>query len=227
MNFLKLIGLCVLLSITFGCKSAMIHKSLPGEVAYEVTFTGTWTAKSHPQEYPEGGVLSSPHFSGLIGASHNDGYALFAEGSPPTPGLERLSEMGKHSPLDSEVMAAVEQGKATHLFESGALQNPSGSTKTMVYVNPEHKMVSAVAMIAPSPDWFAGAKNITLMKNGKWITEKTVELLAWDSGGDDGESYTASDKDNNPKKATSKNHAKPFMKKGTPIPVGTLTFKKI
>src|SRR5690349_14141966 len=54
---------------------------------YSVTFTRLWTDKTHPFEYPEAGVLTGPHFSGLIGATHGDGYSIFKEGALPTPGL--------------------------------------------------------------------------------------------------------------------------------------------
>jgi hypothetical protein len=70
---------------------------------YEVTVTGLWTAERFPLEYPKAGLLTGPHFSGVIGASHNGQYALFADGRAPTAGLERLSEEGRHSPLDQEI----------------------------------------------------------------------------------------------------------------------------
>ena len=73
----------------------------------DVTLTPMWTAKSHPLEYPKAGLLTGPHFSGLIGATHGAGYPLFTVGKAPTPGIERLSEMGKHDPLDAEIKAAM------------------------------------------------------------------------------------------------------------------------
>ena len=66
-----------------------------------------WTAQTHPLEYPKAGILTGPHFSGVIGASHGRDFTLFADGRMPSPGLERLSEEGKHAPLDAEIMAAV------------------------------------------------------------------------------------------------------------------------
>src|SRR5689334_8141729 len=66
---------------------------------YRIVLHSTWTAAHNPFEYPGSNALTGPHFSGLIGATHNGSYALFTEGSMPTPGLERLSEEGKHDPL--------------------------------------------------------------------------------------------------------------------------------
>ena len=195
-------------------------------VRYVVTFKSGWTDKTHPFEYPEAGLLSGPHFSGLIGATHADGYTLFKEGVAPTPGLEKLSEEGKHSPLDAEINAAIKAGRAGLLFETGPIKDATKmkTELTEFVVTEKYPMVSAVAMIAPSPDWFAGVANVTLMEEGTWVQTKTVELYAWDSGGDDGKTYKASDVDTNPKKPTMKAMSPHFVIDGKARPVATLTF---
>jgi len=174
---------------------------------------------SHPFEYP-----SDAHFSGMIGASHNAKYSIFAIGRRPTPGLERLSEEGKHSPLDTEIRAAIDQGNALMLFESGGLKNWKDSMVATVRVDPAHPLVSVVNMIAPSPDWFTGASEINLAENGAWITRRTVTLYAYDSGGDDGTTYKAKDKDTNPKKVTTRAANRHFVSRGRVKPVATVTF---
>ena len=193
---------------------------------YTITFRRTWTEKTHPFEYPPAGLVSGPHFSGLIGASHGDGYAIFKEGTPPTPGLEKLSEEGKHTPLDKEIDAAIKAGKAGALFETGAIKDASKTETTKVHVSDRFPMVSAVAMIAPSPDWFAGVANVHLKENGKWVDSKTVELFPMDSGGDDGTTYKAPDMDTNPKKNTTKASTRHFVMNGKTPSVGTLTFTR-
>lgn len=191
---------------------------------YTITFTRTWTEKTHPLEYPEAGLLTGPHYSGLIGASHSAGYAIFKEGTPPTPGLEKLSEEGKHSPLDEEIKAAIKAGTAGALFETGPIRDASKMETAKVRVTNKYPMVSAVAMIAPSPDWFVGVANVDLKEGGSWVQMKTVELYPWDSGGDDGTTYKASDKDTNPKKPTTKAVTPHFVMNGKTAPVGSLTF---
>ncbi len=194
---------------------------------YSVTLTRTWTETTHPFEYPESTLISGPHFSGLIGATHNGAYRIFREGSKPTPGLERLSEEGKHSPLDDEIKAAIASGKAGMLFETDPIRDAMGSERFEVTVNSKFPMVSAVAMIAPSPDWFAGAADVSLMENGTWVSKKSVDLFAYDSGGDDGTTYKADDKDTNPKKATSILSTRHFVSGGRKVRVATLTFTKM
>jgi len=188
---------------------------------YRVVLKSTWTPARHPFEYPKGA-----HFSGLIGASHNAKYRLFGVSRLPTPGLERLSEEGKHGPLDDEVRAAISAGHALQLFKTRALKNFRDSLVTTVRVDPAHPMVSLVAMIAPSPDWFTGAASFDLVENGAWVASRTLRLLAYDAGGDDGTTYRASDRDAKPKKVTARAAGRHFLKDGAPVPVATLRLIK-
>jgi hypothetical protein len=215
-----------LLVSTLAVLIACAASAAAADAQYSVTFTRHWTEKTHPFEYPEAGLLTGPHFSGLIGASHNGAYKIYKEGAKPTPGLEKLSEEGKHSPLDAEIKAAIAAGKAGALFETGPIRDAMGVEMTEVTVSSKFPMVSAVAMIAPSPDWFAGTAEVNLMEGGKWVATKTVKLFAYDSGGDDGTTYKADDKDNNPKKPTTSASTPHFVSKGKKVRVATLTFTK-
>ena len=197
-----------------------------GSAEYTVVFKSTWTAGTHPFEYPAAGVLSGPHFSGLIGATHSASFTLFAEGRTPTPGLENLSENGKHSPLDAEIKAATGMGGVGMLIETGALKDFGDSVVATVRVDQAHPLVSLVAMIAPSPDWFTGAANVNLMENGAWVGSRTLTLQAYDSGGDDGVTYKAADMDANPKHPTMRAGSRHFVVNGTAVPVATVTFRK-
>jgi len=190
---------------------------------YEITVTGLWTADRFPLEYPKAGVLTGPHFSGVIGASHNGEFMLFQTGAQPSPGLERLSEEGKHSPLDSEIKAAIVGGKAGALFESDPIKDFGKTATSKVHVTSAFPEVSAVAMIAPSPDWFAGVEGVSLMEGGAFVAEKTVDLYAYDSGGDAGTTYGADDQDTKPKQQTMAASARHFGGK----PVARITFRKL
>ena len=192
-----------------------------GPAEYTVIIKSTWTKTTHPYEYPSGA-----HFSGMIGASHNARYSIFAVGRRPTPGLERLSEEGKHSPLDTEIQSAIDQGNALMRFESGGLKNWKDSMVATVRVDPAHPLVDVVNMVAPSPDWFTGATNVNLAENGAWVARKTLTLPAYDSGGDDGKTYKAPDRDANPKKPTTRAADRHFVIAGKVRPVATLIFVK-
>src|SRR5215203_6281142 len=94
-----------------------------GPVKYRVEFTPLWTKANFPYEYPDTSLVHKPHFSGLIGTAHNAGYHIVMDGQMPTPGLERLSEEGKHAPLDAEINSAIGAGNALALTESDPLKD--------------------------------------------------------------------------------------------------------
>jgi hypothetical protein len=200
---------------------------MAGPVTYRVEFTPLWTKANFPFEYPDTSLIHKPHFSGLIGTAHNASYAIYKEGRMPSPGLERLSEMGKHDPLDAEINGAIAAGNALALTESDPLKDFTQTAKAEVKVDDAHPMVSIVAMIAPSPDWFAGVADVNLMENGAWMASKTVDVMPWDSGGDDGTTYLADDVDTNPKKPTGLNKSRHFVKDGNVMPVARITFTRI
>jgi spondin N len=193
---------------------------------YKVQFTPAWTKANFPFEYPDTSLIHKPHFSGWIGTAHDDNYRIFQEGVAPTPGLENLSEMGKHDPLDSEIKSAIAAGNALSLSESEPLKDFSQTVTFEVSIDEAHPMVALVAMIAPSPDWFAGV-DVNLMENGAPVASKSVDVAAWDSGGDDGTTYLADDVDTNPKKPSMQSTDRHFMNNGKTMPVGTLTFTKM
>ena len=227
---MKLVGTAISLAL-FGLLPACssMHSMAPelaNGVTYTVEFTPMWTAQSHPIDYPQAGVLTGPHFSGMIGASHGANFTLFAEGRMPTPGLERLSEMGKHSPQDEEIRVAIAAGNAGDLFEGDAIKDLTKSATTTLEVSAKFPLVSLVAMIAPSPDWFAGAADVNLRDGNQWLATKEVTLWTYDSGGDAGTTYTADDIDLDPKQPTRLNDAAPFMKNGQRMAVGHVTFRR-
>ena len=193
---------------------------------YTVVVRSTWTRQNHPFEYPEAGAISGPHFSGVIGASHDSSFSLYAEGAMPSLGIEKLSEEGKHSPLDEEIRSAMAGGRVGALFTTGPLRDFGDSLVATVRVSATHPLVSLVAMIAPSPDWFAGASAVSLMDGAGWVASRKIDLYAYDAGSDDGATYKAADKDANPKKPTTQARGRHFANGGTPVPVAQVVFTR-
>lgn len=188
----------------------------PSSAKYTVTFQGSWSMATHPLEFP-----SSAHFSGLIGATHNTDYTIFRDGGSGTEGLEHLAEGGRHSPLDQEIKAAIKTGTAGALIESGPIRPVPGKVEAVFEVDVKHPMVSMVAMLAPSPDWFTGV-SVDLMDNGEWVAEQTITVFAWDAGTDVGTTYKAPDADS--METITLNGAPHFNKDNQAIPVGSFTF---
>ena len=189
---------------------------------YEIVFNSVWTAKNHPLDYPD-----NAHHSGLIGATHGDKYAIFLDGGGATEGLEALAERGSHKPLDAEIRKAIGKGEAGELFESAAQFMLPASLKAEFTADARHSFVSAVAMIAPSPDWFTGISNVALMRDGKWANEITVTLWAWDAGTDSGTTYKAADADTQPRQSVRLNASAHFRMASEVKPIGTAIIRRV
>jgi hypothetical protein len=203
----------VLLPLSAGATAA--------RTAYEVTLDATWSAVSHPVEYPP-----DAHFSWLIGVTHADGYTLFGEGEIATPGLEALAEQGELTPFDAEIAAAMRTGRAGMLFTGSPVERMPGRTVFEVEVDEAHPRVSFATMIAPSTDWFTGVVDVRLLQDGEWVAEIVLPLLAWDAGTDSGATFTAVDVDTLPRERVAPLTSPPFAANGQDIPLGTATFRR-
>ena len=122
-------------------------------VQYEAIFAATWSEQTHPKDFPP-----NPHFSGLIGGTHNDQVAFWKEGELATPGIRLMAEAGSKSPLDSEIQAAISAGTAYSLISGGGIGHSPGVVSVEFEISETHPLVALVSMIAPSPDWFVAAE---------------------------------------------------------------------
>jgi hypothetical protein len=208
------------LSVSLVCLGAAHAASAEAPVRYQVSFERSWSAQTHPEDFP---LLA--HFSPVIGATHGRGYELLPQGKPATAGLEKLCEEGKHQPLDAEIRAAIAKGDAGVLIETtDPLRSVPGVATATFEIDAAHPMVSIAAMIAPSPDWCAVAADVSLQENGQWVAKKTVALEAWDVGTDSATSYRALDDDTQPRGQVQPSDSPFFVKSGRSVPVGSVTF---
>ncbi len=190
---------------------------------YELTFDSTWSAATHPYQYPSG--LS--HYSGLIGGTHNGKVRFWELSKIASPGMERMAELGSKSPLRDEVESAIESGDAEYLLSGGGIGSSPGLVTMQFQISQGYPFVTLVSMIAPSPDWFVGVSALGLIENGQWIDELVIPLYAYDAGSDSGVSYTSSNSDTNPKAQISRLEELPFLVNGEITPLGTFTFRRL
>lgn len=227
-TFVALAAIALAVATLSTHSDATAGSNSPTMARYEVTFVPSWNGETHPLEYPythgKQGLLTP-----IIGATHGSDYEIFAKGKKPTPGLERLSERGKHDPLDDEIREAIRQGKVGSLIEfADGSPGPVHPTVTHMFtITKEFPMVSLVGMMAPSPDWFYGVSGVVLMRDGVWLSSFSQTVYAWDSGGDSGTTYMSEDADLNPKSATQSANTMHFKNNGERVPVGTFVFKRI
>ena len=186
---------------------------------YQVTFESTWSAATHPDGFPP-----SPHFSGLVGATHSDAASLWAVGSLASDGIERMAETGAVSPLLSEVNVLVGAGEAGAAVSGGGIGLSPGSVSLTFDIDEAHPLVSLVSMLAPSPDWFVGVDGLDLRAGGTWVSERVVSLGVYDAGTDSGPDYTSPNADTDPAEAIFEITGPPFRVGCGLVPVGTFTF---
>ena len=190
---------------------------------YRVTFEATWSPTTHPQDPPP-----SPHFSGLIGGTHNDQVTFWREGAIATDGIKRMSELGSKTPLDEEVRAAIAAGNAQNLLSGGNIERAPGSAAALEFeITTAFPLVTLVSMIAPSPDWFVGVSRLSLLENGQWIDERVIQLDPWDAGTDGGVTFTSPDLPLTPRLPIARITGFPFLAAGQVPPLGTFRFVRI
>ena len=199
------------------------------EVNYTVTFNATWSEATHPTNFP-----GNPHFSPLIGAVHNDSFSMWeigaTVGQDAAAGMEPMAEFGGTTSLRSFVETAITAGTAKSIISGSGIGRSPGSAVVRFTVSRDHPQVTLVSMIAPSPDWFVGVRNLDLFENNAWVQAKTINLRLYDAGTDDAEDYSpVADIDSNPKRpisrVTSENNETDFMD-GEPH-VGTFVFRRV
>jgi len=193
----------------------------PLTATYTLTFDATWSRRTHPLEAP-----SNPHFSRLIGGTHDARATFWASGALASRGIEAMAELGATSPLDAEVESAIAAGTAQHLLRGDSIPRNPGRTTLAFTVSQSHSFVTLVSMVAPSPDWFVGVAGLDLFAGGVWADQIAISLQPWDAGTDDGLSFESENADAVPAKPISLITTPPLAPAGQAAPLGTFTFQR-
>lgn len=184
---------------------------------YRVTFTSSWSAATHPAGFP-----SNPHFSGLVGSTHDGTTRFWQEGQPASAGIEDMAERGVKSTLLSEITAAGSVGGAQ--LSGGGIPVSPGTVSLEFDIDPAHPYVTLVSMLAPSPDWFVGVSGLDLRDGSGWNQRVEVELHVYDAGTDSGSQYTSADIDTVPPDVIKRLVTTPFDQETR---VGTFVFERV
>jgi hypothetical protein len=195
------------------------NEAVVGDAEYNVTFESTWSAATHPYNFP-----TNPHFSGLIGATHDSSVSFWAEGELASAGIKNVAEKGSKNPFDNEIDAALTAQTAFNKLSGGGIGTSPGSVSLTFQVSNESPLVTSVSMIAPSPDWFVGVSGLSLYENGEWVSEKVVDLYLYDAGTDSGTDFTSRDAVMTPPVVIVR--IDESVLPGSSVPYGTFTFTK-
>lgn len=185
-------------------------------IRYEVVFETTWSAATHPTQFP-----GNPHFSPPIGVVHDDVARLWQPGGIASTGMESMAEVGGTGFLSQEINVWADAGNASpaRIITTG-FNSPGGVSTTFLTAAPFPR-VTLVSMLAPSPDWFVGVDSLDLLLNGRWRDDVEVTLYPWDAGTDSGVSYNSPNADTQPRDPISPITDAPLG----PAPVGSFTFR--
>jgi hypothetical protein len=212
-------------ALVWGCGTVTSPDDLdPGatNARYAVRFDSRWSGSTHPVDFP-----SDAHFSRLIGGNHNAAVVFWRDGQLASPGIRAMAERGRTTPLDTEIMAAITAGTAEAVF-TGPDLDPSPGTATMeVSASQQFPLLTLVTMVAPSPDWFVGVAGLALFENGAWVTERRVDLQAWDAGTDSGATFTAADVVTSPFVPIFRILSAPLAPGGVTSPLASFTFTRV
>jgi len=222
LGIILILGLLIVMAIACIDSSDTPKTIQPHSAQYILTFKSSWSNATHPIDFP-----SNPHFSGLIGTSHNSNVNLWQEDELSTPGIRNMAETGSKTPLNSEIDSLISNGSACDTISGGGINPSPGEVTVTLTVNKDCPLVSVVSMIAPSPDWFVGVSGLNLDENGEWIDEKVVELFPYDAGTDSGVTYTSGNEPTANPEATHMIETEPFLTNGVVSPLGTFTFSRL
>ncbi len=223
---MKVISLAILIFVLLiGCSkdnNTITPQEPDANARYRLTFNATWSAQTHPNEFP-----SSAHFSGLIGMTHNSNVMLFSKGELASDGIKKMAETGGKSPLDTEIQNFISVGTGNILISGDGISSSPGEVSIEFNIASSHSMVSVVSMVAPSPDWFIAVSNINLIENNEWVTSKTITVDIYDSGTDNGSTFRSPDEPTLPPLPIDNIATPPLAVINVVAPLGSITFTKI
>jgi hypothetical protein len=194
----------------------------PETARYRVSFDSTWSATTHPQDFP-----STAHFSGLIGGTHKAAVTFWEPGALSTVGIQSMAERGSKAQLQEEVERAIGAGAARLVLSGGNLAVSPASTSMEFEMTKDFPLVTLVTMVAPSPDWFVGVEGLALFEAGAWKDDVRVELFAYDAGTDSGVTFSSRDEETRPHAPIARITGFPFLNGPTVGPLGTFRFERI
>ena len=174
-------------AVVFGLVIGLVNAATAAEATYQIRFESDWSSATHPPALPP-----NPHYSPLIGATHNATGFVWSPGVLASAGVQQMAETGGTSGLSGEVNDLISAGLADQVVSGPGMGNtPMAVQIASITVAEDFPLLSLVTMIAPSPDWFVGVHDVALIEQATWVSALTIDLHAYDAGTDNGVSFTA------------------------------------
>lgn len=197
-------AILVLAIATFAFAEISAGARCKGTARYRVTFNYRWTSKYFTN------VPASAHFSPLVALSHESRFSSFSRFGYATPGVESVAETGATSLIRDELSTAKENGQVKSFSTDNRIPGGGGSASVEVIATCRHRHISAISMVAPSPDWIVALFRRRVVRKNAFVEKLTGSLRVYDAGTDSGETFSARNKDTSPKQNIAPLEGSPF-----------------
>lgn len=161
-----------------------------GSAKYKVNFHNQLTPQNFGDLIPPTGLVYSP----LAGFSHSNRQSFLTVRGFADRRVEQVAETG----VNTRIIRFGKRLRNRHLgvlsvVDAGAPTMPGNTTTIFLNVDCEHSFVTVLGMIAPSPDWIVQINNRNLFDTarGRFVRRLSGDLIAYDTGVDDGREFTA------------------------------------
>jgi len=171
-----------------------VNQRFEGTLRYYCTFRGKWSKARHPADFPR-----NPSYSAPVIISHSNGYRMWTGTEACTLGVESLAEEGFATVMTNEFNNA---GFETLMMVIGERMFNTTESQHLPPVNVtfEHPWLSTLVKLTPSPDWFVGFSDFRTISydTETYFNRIVIQSYVWDAGTDEGQTYTALDRDLDP-----------------------------
>lgn len=154
-----------------------------------MTFEGLWSRNTFPHNFPDDAWRT--RFSDVIGASHGGNYKFWSPHEKANEALKELAENGNTALIEEDLKVNDESIRTIIKAKGLSFPNTTGRTYAAFRVDKNRHLISLVASIIPSPDWFVGVADYELCtSDGSWLESAIYNLYPLDAGTDGGITYT-------------------------------------
>ena len=169
--------------------TAAFDPTCKGKAVYRIIFKNLLTAENFGSLIPSTGLNYSP----LAGVSHSNRQSFFTIRGFASREVEQIAEQGINTMFiqQAKLLRRKRQGVRS-IVDAGRITGPGRATAVKLTVDCEHPFVTVIGMIAPSPDWIVQINNRNLYdsENQKFVSRMSGDLIAYDTGVDDGREFT-------------------------------------
>lgn len=160
-----------------------------GQKMYRLSFSNLVTSTRFGDSVPPSGLVFSP----LSAVTHSNRFSLLTPRGFASNAVAEIAKTGNNTEF---INTATQLRNDTDLIKSissgEGLTGPGESASVTVMVDCARPFITAVAMVAPSPDWIVQISNFNLYNSEAETFTRiaTGSLLVYDAGVDSGVGFT-------------------------------------